>query len=118
LNELKEMGIKLLIDDFGIGYSSLSYLLKYKFDVIKIDQFFVKSLTENHHKDSDALKLIRTIIQISKNLNIHTIAEGIENKEQMEILLKEGCKWGQGYYLSYPLSSKEIKKLLYEKSKH
>lgn len=118
LNELKEMGIKLLIDDFGIGYSSLSYLLKYKFDVIKIDQFFVKSLTENHHKDSDALKLIRTIIQISKNLNIHTIAEGIETKEQMEILLKEGCKWGQGYYLSYPLSSKEIEKLLYEKSKH
>jgi diguanylate cyclase (GGDEF)-like protein len=118
LNELKEMSIKLLIDDFGIGYSSLSYLLKYKFDAIKIDQFFVKSLTENHHKDSDALKLIRTIIQISKNLNIHTIAEGIETKEQMEILLKEGCKWGQGYYLSYPLSSKEIEKLLYEKSKH
>ncbi len=117
LNELKEIGIKLLIDDFGIGYSSLSYLLKYKFDVIKIDQVFVKSLTENHHKDSDALKLVRAILQISKNFNINTIAEGIETKEQKEILLKEGCKWGQGYYLSYPLSVKEIERLLYEKSK-
>ena len=118
LNELKEMGIKLLIDDFGIGYSSLSYLLKYRFDVIKIDQIFVKSLTENHHKDSDALKLVRAIIQISKNFNIHTIAEGIETKEQKEIILKEGCRWGQGYYLSYPLPSKEIERLLYEKSKY
>lgn len=116
LEELKDMKIKLLIDDFGIGYSSLSYLLKYPFDIIKIDQIFIKNLTNNHSKDLQALKLVRAIIQISKNLNLKTIAEGIETEEQKKILLKEGCDLGQGYIFSKPLSSQEIEIMLKKKN--
>lgn len=112
LEELKSLNIKLLIDDFGIGYSSLSYLLKYKFDIIKIDQIFIKMLTENTSKENNALKLIRSIIQIAKNLELSIIAEGIEKQEQKYILLKEGCEFGQGYYLSKPKKPNEIQEIL------
>lgn len=112
LEELKNLKIKLLIDDFGIGYSSLSYLLKYQFDVIKIDQLFVKKLIENNFKENNALKLIRSIVQIAKNLELKIIAEGIEKQEQKFLLLKEGCEYGQGFYLSLPRKPEEIKELL------
>ncbi|MFN3604590.1 MAG: EAL domain-containing protein [Leptonema sp. (in: bacteria)] len=110
--ELKNLQIKLLIDDFGSGYSSLSYLLKYKFDIIKIDQVFIKMLSNNHSQDNNALKIIRSVVQIAKNLELKTIAEGIENQEQKYILLKEGCEFGQGFYLSVPKKPEEIKELL------
>lgn len=112
LEELNHLNIKLLIDDFGTGYSSLSYLLKYKFDIIKIDQFFIKNLQDNNSHSSQALKLIRAIIQISKNLGLITVAEGIETLAQKEILIKEEVDLGQGFYLSKPLPKDEITKLL------
>ncbi|GIX41919.1 MAG: hypothetical protein KatS3mg129_1652 [Leptospiraceae bacterium] len=111
------MKIKLLVDDFGIGYSSLSYLLKYKFDIIKIDQLFIKNLTQNHRNDEQALKLVRAIIQISNNLDLKTIAEGIETEEQKQILIKEGCDYGQGFFLCKPVSKDQIELLLKKQQK-
>ncbi len=112
LEELKKLHIKLLIDDFGSGYSSLSYLLRYEFDMIKIDQLFIKMLSKNSIKENNALKIIRSIIQIAKSLELTTIAEGIEMQEQKYILINEGCEFGQGYFLSMPKKAEEIQKLL------
>lgn len=108
IGELKDMNVKILIDDFGTGYSSLNYLLKYKFDAIKIDQFFIRKLDEE--EDDSSLRLVRSIIQMSKSFGLKSIAEGIETQKQVEILLREDCDYGQGYYYSKPLNPMELEK--------
>lgn len=107
INELKAIGIDTSIDDFGVGYSSLSYLQELPFEEIKIDKSFV-----DHLADSRMNAVVKTIIQLSKNLNMLSVAEGIETKEQHEELKRLGCQMGQGYYYYKPMTLSDVEKLL------
>ena len=108
---LKELGIKFSIDDFGTGYSSLTYLKKLPIDIIKIDQSFIR----NMHRDKDDKVLTHTIIQMSQNLGLGLIAEGVEKIEHLNFLKEEGCESYQGYFFSKPVPFDEFKKLLFVK---
>lgn len=101
LLQLKKMGIKLAVDDFGTGYSSLSYLQQFPIDVLKIDQSFV------HHiaSASDEGVIVSAIISMGNSLKLRVIAEGIENKMQLDFLKSRHCEEGQGYFFSAPLSA-------------
>ncbi|MGN8345678.1 EAL domain-containing protein [Pseudomonas sp. SMV71] len=96
LRAIKQLGIRLAIDDFGTGYSSLSYLQKFPVDVLKIDQSFVGDLSI----DSNDAKLVSTIINLGRSLNLHIIAEGVETLEQLEFLKRHQCEEAQGYFFS------------------
>jgi len=96
LKELKKLGVKILIDDFGTGYSSLQYLQKLPVDMIKIDKTFVNKLNRN---DQD---IIKAVVAISKSFGYITIAEGVETKEQEEILKELGVDLAQGFLFSQP----------------
>ena len=99
LKELKATGVRIALDDFGTGYSSLSYLRGLPLDKIKIDKSFTKDLLE----DQDDRNIVRTIIQLGRNLDMQVIAEGVECAKQEEYLRSENCHEGQGYYYSRPL---------------
>jgi diguanylate cyclase (GGDEF)-like protein len=108
MHQLRACGIGIVMDDFGIGYSSLSYLRSFPFDRIKIDQSFVRDLTVR----DDAIFVVRAIIGLCRDLGIRTTAEGIENAEQLAILLAEGCTELQGYLLSRPRPAADLAWLL------
>jgi diguanylate cyclase (GGDEF)-like protein/PAS domain S-box-containing protein len=101
LQELKRMGIRLAVDDFGTGHSSLSYLRQFPIDALKIDRSFVKQITA---KTGDS-KIISAIIGMAKSLEYLVVAEGIETCEQKSYLQDQGCAQGQGYLFSRPLSA-------------
>jgi EAL domain-containing protein (putative c-di-GMP-specific phosphodiesterase class I) len=96
LHAIKRLGVRLAVDDFGTGYSSLSYLQKFPVDVLKIDQSFVRDLSI----DSNDAKLVSSIIDLGKSLNLRIIAEGIETAEQLDFLRRHRCEEGQGFYFS------------------
>ncbi len=104
MHELHAAGIGIIMDDFGIGYSSLSYLLQFPFQRIKIDRCFVQRLSAGN----DAVSVVRAILGLCRDLNIGTIAEGVETAEQMELLLAEGCTIMQGYLFSRPKPAAQI----------
>ncbi|MFU8771407.1 MAG: EAL domain-containing protein [Anaerolineales bacterium] len=106
--DLRGIGVQIQIDDFGVGYSSLSYLSNYPIDALKIDQSFVAAMMEN---DND-MNIIQTIVQLTQRLGVGVIAEGVETENQLANLLNMGCQYGQGYLLSIPLDSDSIKDLL------
>lgn len=106
LNNLRKMGIRIAIDDFGIGYSSLSYIVRLPIDSIKIDKSFVQNITSS----KEAKSIVTTIINLCKTLNLNVIAEGIESKIELEYLRHNQCDIGQGYYFSKPVSMEEIEK--------
>ena len=99
MNNLHERGIRMSIDDFGTGYSSLSYLKKFKVYKVKIDQSFVRDITE----DPDDKAIVSAIISMATSLGMQTIAEGVETEGQLEFLRDQGCNEVQGYYFSRPL---------------
>ncbi len=99
LEELRTRGVMLSLDDFGKGYSSLTYLRQFPVHVIKIDQSFVKNLP---HSPKDAA-IIRAVVLLSRSLGLRTLAEGIETKEQWEALREMGCDEGQGYLFARPM---------------
>lgn len=99
LKKLRESGIKLHLDDFGTGYSSLKYLMDLPIDVVKIDREFMKNIS----RDRRVKELIQSIIQIVHNLDMTVIAEGVETKEQHDILKSLGCDMAQGYYYAKPM---------------
>ncbi|SNY53342.1 PAS domain S-box-containing protein/diguanylate cyclase (GGDEF) domain-containing protein [Arsukibacterium tuosuense] len=97
LQWLRQSGIKISIDDFGTGYSSLSYIRKLAVDTLKIDKSFIDEIT-----DETGQKLVAAVIAIAQAVNLDVIAEGVETKQQLDILSKLGCKKGQGYYFARP----------------
>jgi len=108
LRELNDMGIDISIDDFGTGYSSLSYLKRFPIRTLKIDQSFVRNITDN----SDDPTIIRTIVNLAHSLHLKAIAEGVETKEQLEFLRSVRCDGMQGFLMSPPLPAGELTQLL------
>ena len=104
LEKLSKEGIKINIDDFGTGYSSLAYLKKLPLSKLKIDRAFVQNLPVN----KDDVVIIRTIINLAKNLNLEIIAEGVETKVQKDFVFSEGVEYIQGYYYSKPIPTDEF----------
>ncbi len=110
---LKEIGVRFSIDDFGTGFSSLSYLTKLPLNQLKIDRRFVRNIFRN---DKDAV-VVQTIIGMANNLGIEVIAEGVELEEQLDFLARHGCKLFQGYLFSTPLSVEELQTNRYSEFK-
>jgi len=104
LVKLNKLGIILSMDDFGTGYSSLSYLRQYSFDVLKIDRSFIQGIP-NNREDGE---LCNAIIAMGQSLGLKIVAEGVETKEQVELLSTLGCDYLQGYYFSKPIPAKEL----------
>lgn len=102
--QLKEDGFTLLMDDFGSGYSSLNVLLETPFDVLKLDKKFMDNMMA-----SDKGKLIlEYVVAMAKKLELGLLAEGVETKEQVELLSKIGCDRVQGYYFAKPMPQEEF----------
>lgn len=104
LIELKNLGFSISVDDFGTGYSSLSYLKNLPLDELKIDQSFVANLSDN---DADKT-IVQTIISIGEAFGFEVIAEGVETKEQLDILKNLGCKYFQGYLFAKPQDTLDL----------
>lgn len=109
LTQLRELGIKIALDDFGTGYSSLGYLSKFPIDKIKIDKTFVKDIPEN----KEDIAIVKTIIDLCKNIGSLAVAEGVESEEQLKVLSDYGCDEVQGYLLGKPMPLEEIEKVFY-----
>lgn len=105
--DLKDLGVLLAIDDFGIGYSSFASLKHLKVDCLKIDKYFVDMLV-----DKKALLLIGSMVEMGHKLGYGIIAEGVESSEQLNILKHLGCGTAQGYLFSKPVDANAISKLL------
>jgi diguanylate cyclase (GGDEF)-like protein/PAS domain S-box-containing protein len=104
LRKLKRLGVRISIDDFGIGFSSLNYLRQFPIDTLKIDQSFVKQI---HHNPNDET-IVKTIISMAHNLNLNVVAEGIETKEQLIFLQQYLCDEGQGFFFTRPLPADKL----------
>ena len=109
IKEIKDLGITIAIDDFGTGHSSLSRLRTFPIDLIKIDMEFVQGISTNSNKEKE---IVKSIIQLSKNLGIGVIAEGVETEEQYQFLKNEMCDEIQGYYFYKPMMPDDIKKIV------
>ena len=109
LRGLRQMGVRVALDDFGTGYSFLSYLRMFPLDKIKIDRSFVSSLGQSDDSESAAIAI--AIVQLAEALRLETIAEGIENIGQAELLRSIGCTHGQGYLYAKPLPLEQAIKL-------
>ena len=108
LQQIKSLGIRLAIDDFGTGYSSLSYLHRFPLDTLKIDRSFISGMGE----EGEGMEIARTILPMANNLRLDVVAEGVETLQQVAMLKKLHCKYGQGFYFSRPLSAEGTAALL------
>jgi diguanylate cyclase (GGDEF)-like protein/PAS domain S-box-containing protein len=108
LEQLSEEGFRIYLDDFGTGYSSLSYLHRFPVDTLKIDRSFVMGMKA----DGGGREIIRTIVALAQNLDLHVIAEGVETALQRDALLELRCEFAQGYMFSKPVDAKKAEALL------
>ncbi len=108
LRKLREFGVRISMDDFGTGYSSLNYLRSFPFDQIKIDQSFVRELASQ----GNSMAIVRAITSLAKSLGIRATAEGVETREQLELVRSEGCTQVQGYLFSTPRPAAEVENML------
>ena len=105
LHQLRDIGVRIALDDFGTGYSSLSYLKRFPFDKIKIDRCFVSDISETDGSSS----IVQAVVNIAAALNMTTVAEGVETRDQRELLSRLGCTEMQGYLFSAPRPAAEVK---------
>lgn len=111
LEQLRAIGIQVLIDDFGVGYSSLSYFQRFTFDKVKIDKSFVDTIASSRASNA----IIQAVVGLGNQLGMHVVAEGVESEEQMRLLIECGCTHLQGYLFSRPLPANAIQALLASK---
>jgi diguanylate cyclase len=112
LDRCRELGIGVVIDDFGIGYSSLSYLHQYPIDTLKIDKSFIHMM----RRDAKVLGLVKSILSLRDNLAIRIIAEGVEEAEEAALLASLDCDVAQGYYFSRPVAEEHLYALLAQRN--
>jgi EAL domain-containing protein (putative c-di-GMP-specific phosphodiesterase class I) len=110
LRAVKDLGVGVAIDDFGTGYSSLAYLRQFPVDILKIDRSFVSAITDS----VESTAIIRTLVQLGKQLGLTTLAEGIEQHEQFCHLQGEECDSGQGFMFARPLAADAVESFLAE----
>jgi diguanylate cyclase (GGDEF)-like protein len=108
LHQLRAMGVRISMDDFGTGYSSLSYLRSFPFDKIKIDRSFVHNLSANE----DSMAIIRAVTGLGSSLGMTTTGEGVETRDELDYLKREGCTEAQGYFFSKARPAAEVYSLL------
>ena len=108
LSELKALGVRLAIDDFGVGYSSLGYLRRFDVDVLKLDRSFIQGITISGRE----LAFATSIVELSKLLGVQTVAEGVESAEQVRKLREIGCDLAQGFYFARPLKVAAVREFL------
>jgi len=113
LNQLNRIGVRLSIDDYGTGYSNLSYLKQLDVDKLKIDQSFVKDMLVD---ELDAI-IVRSTVELAHNLGLEVLAEGVEDQDILVLLQNLGCDQAQGYHIGKPMPPKEFEKLLRKKMK-
>ena len=113
MHALRKHDIRISIDDFGTGYSCLSYLKQLPIDLLKIDQSFVRDITQ----DKDDAMVVETIIAMSRHLGLNVIAEGVETQQQMDFLITKGCNTFQGYFFSRPLNAEAFADYIGEQKK-
>ena len=101
---LQQIGVRTALDDFGTGYSSLGYLRRFRFDKLKVDRTFVRGIDTGR----EARDIVRTIVSLARNLNMTTIAEGVERPEELRELIAEGCTEAQGFLLARPVAAEDI----------
>ena len=106
LRRLKALGVRISMDDFGSGYSSLSYLQAFPFDKIKIDRAFVMNLGRN----PQSAAIVRAVIGLGHGLEMSIVAEGVETQEQLAFLADEGCDAVQGYFIGKPFADRPIRR--------
>jgi EAL domain-containing protein (putative c-di-GMP-specific phosphodiesterase class I) len=115
LQNLKRMGVQLAIDDFGLGYSSLSYLKRFPVDFLKIDRSFIAGLElEPNGVATKDIEIVKAMIELTHALGLKVIAEGVETSEQLAQLRDMKCNLAQGNYFSEPLPSEELAVILAE----
>jgi diguanylate cyclase (GGDEF)-like protein len=112
LSRLNELGLRIAIDDFGTGYSSLAYLRRLPVQTIKIDRSFVMEMCEN----ANDATIVRSTIDLGRNLGLDVVAEGVETQETWDALRRHGCTLAQGYLISKPLPADELRALLAERA--
>ncbi len=112
LNRLNEMGIRLAIDDFGTGYSSLAYLKRLPVKAIKIDRSFVVDMCE----DVGDATIVRSTIDLGRNLGLAVVAEGVETEKVWNALRELGCTLAQGYLIGEPMSAADVTALVAARS--
>ncbi len=108
LTRLRESGIQIVIDDFGVGYSSLSYLVQLPIDMIKIDRNFILQIDQTEHSHA----VVNTIVNLAMSLNLEVVAEGLETPSHLERMRLVGCHYGQGYLIGHPLPSSDVTRWL------
>jgi EAL domain-containing protein (putative c-di-GMP-specific phosphodiesterase class I) len=108
LVQLKALGLRIAIDDFGTGYSAMSYLARFPIDILKIDRSFISAIGRETHGDS----VVQTILSLAQSFNLETIAEGIEDGDQLNALRQLGCVFGQGFLLGHPVDADELERRL------
>lgn len=104
ITQLKEAGFKIAIDDFGKGYSSLTYLCQFSIDYLKIDRYFMSNIADNN----SVFEIVSSTVKLAHQLNLMVVAEGIETEETYEIIKKLGCDYTQGYYIARPIDDTKI----------
>ena len=112
LRRLKELGVMIAIDDFGTGYSSMAYLRQFPVDSLKIDRTFITGFA----RSGEAHALTHTLIQLGKALGLETLAEGVEERDQVHELQLEGCDLAQGFLFARPLSPEALVHFLEERA--
>jgi len=108
LSRLRDLDLRVSIDDFGTGHSSLSHLNRLPVDTLKIDQSFVGNMCDRRGN----LEIVRTIVALAHNLSMDVVAEGVETAEQLAELRAMGCDYGQGYLFSRPVEAREARTLM------
>jgi diguanylate cyclase (GGDEF)-like protein len=114
LHQLRQLGVRIAMDDFGTGFGSLSYLRSFPFDKIKIDRAFIADMDRSH----EARAIVDTIVRLGQSLDMATVAEGIETFEQLRHVCAAGCTHAQGYYFSQPVAASEIERVLAQTFEH
>ena len=108
LNKVRSVGVSIALDDFGTGFSSLSHLLQFPIDVLKVDRDFVINILSN----KNSMSLVSTIITMAHNLGMKVVAEGVEEQDQVDLLQSMQCDIIQGYIFSRPLAAVDVPDIL------